>query len=857
MTRARHPFAAFLFAACAALLSACGGGQADPPPPPEPGGGPAPTLTITQHPQSLSVTAGQSATFTVAASGTTPIAWQWQRDGADIQGATSTTYTVPATTLADSGATFRAVASNVAGSATSNSATLTVTAAAPVLTITQQPANLTVTAGAQASFTVAATCSSGTLQIQWQRGGVDIPGATAATYAFASVIGDNGAQFRARLDCSGQAATTSNSATLTVNAPGGITLALLPVTGLRAQAQIGGMTAVDQLPDGSYAFVSSHRVKRLAADLLSIVPIAGGQGNGSADGAADVATFNQPRGLAHDANGVIYMADTENHLIRRIGTDGAVTTIAGLAGASGEVDGTGSAARFNRPWGIALGPDGDLYVADIDGARIRRVTTAGVVTTYAGSSVGYADGAPLAAQFQQPASLAVAPNGDVYVAERATHRIRRIVRSGNAAGSVETFAGSGSVTTPGVDAVGTAAGLPVPEGLFIRGNVLSLRDLGGLIRQIDLTTRAVTTLTGSRTLGEGYADGPPGQARFRSLGFGLAPAPNGGMIALDDLAIRSIDAAGNVTTIAAANVFDQTPEGTGVLAQLEFAVAINRSNGLVVDPTNGTVVVAENGSTLRRIASNGAVSLVAGLNGGYHGVVDGVGSAAQTADLGISLATAPNGTLYFGDSYVLRRVATDRTVTTVAGSRTEFGAVDGNAATARFNRLFGLAVGPNGDVFVADAGNAAVRRVDAVGNVTTYAGVLGQGTALIDGPIATARFTGPRQLAFEPGGSLLVVDNGVLRRISADGSQVSTVAGVGGQLLTVAVAADGTIFYADVNGLWSLAPGSSTPSWLIRATGTNTLGSNPTLYGIQSLAILGPKQLVMISGSQLLVATLP
>src|SRR5204862_579897 len=120
-------------AALCALLVACGG-SADAPPPPEGGAGPV-APTITQQPVDLTVTVGQPASFTVAATGTAPLSYQWQRGGVDIPGATSTTYTIAATVLGDSGATFRAVVSNVAGSATSNSATLTVTAAAPVLTI--------------------------------------------------------------------------------------------------------------------------------------------------------------------------------------------------------------------------------------------------------------------------------------------------------------------------------------------------------------------------------------------------------------------------------------------------------------------------------------------------------------------------------------------------------------------------------------------------------------------------------------------------------------------------------------------------------------------------------------------------
>ena len=447
----RRMFALATAAVCL-VLAACGG-SADAPPPPEPAASAAGVApTITQQPANLTVTTGQTATFTVAATGTAPLAYQWQRNGADIAGATTTSYTTAATVLGDSGAVFRARATNAFGSATSNSATLTVGASAPVLTITQQPTNTTVVAGTSASFSAAATCSSGTVLVQWQRGQsptptfVDIAGATVLTYTLTTAIGDSGAQFRANFSCSGQSAATSTAATLTVTPPGSVTLSLLPLVGLRDQAEIPSATGIDQDAADSFTFITGNRIKRLGADLLSIVPVAGQQFSGAADGAAAVASFNQPFGLTHDAAGNVYVADSGNSTIRRIAPDGTVTTLAGLAGSSGTTDGTGAAARFDSPAGIALGPDGDLYVADRNSHLVRRVTSAGVVTTYAGSSVGYLDGAALTAKFNSPWGVAVAANGDVLIADTSNNRIRRIVRAGTVAGAVETLAGSGAGT---------------------------------------------------------------------------------------------------------------------------------------------------------------------------------------------------------------------------------------------------------------------------------------------------------------------------------------------------------------------------------------------------------------------------
>ena len=172
--------------------------------------------SITTQPANQTVTAGQTASFAVAASGTTPLSYQWRKNGANISGATSSSYTTPPTTSADDGAQFMVVVSNTAGSITSNAATLTVTPAAVAPSITTQPANQTVTAGQTASFTVTA---SGTtpLSYQWQKNGANISGATSSSYTTPpTTSADNGAQFTVVVSNTA-GSITSNVATLTVN----------------------------------------------------------------------------------------------------------------------------------------------------------------------------------------------------------------------------------------------------------------------------------------------------------------------------------------------------------------------------------------------------------------------------------------------------------------------------------------------------------------------------------------------------------------------------------------------------------------------------------------------------------------
>ncbi|MEO8525410.1 MAG: hypothetical protein ABI460_11875 [Caldimonas sp.] len=867
-------FRAAVFGMCT-LVAACGG-RTDAPPPIDLGGaGTAPT--ITRQPVDETVAIGQTAMFSVTASGDATLAYQWQRGGTAIAGATADSFTTPATALADSGAFFTVVVSNGVGSVTSTAATLTVSAIAPVLTITQQPMGVGVVTGAMASFTVAGTCSSGTLGVHWQRsqGGAafaDIAGATAATYGVATTLADNGAQYRAVLDCSGQSATPSSTATLTVTAPGTVTLTPTPVIGLSSGLAVTAQAyGIDQVADGSFVFVSGSQVQRLSADLSIITPVAGAYFAGSADGPAATASFSGAEGVVHDGAGNLFVTDSGNHTIRRIATDGTVTTIAGMAGVSGSADGAGSAARFNNPVGIALGPDGDLYVADTQNHLVRRVTVGGVVTTYAGSTQGYAEGPAATAQFNMPSGIAVASNGDVIVTDFANSRVRRIVRAGNAAGSVETLAGNGTSTAPYPDGVGTAAVIRDPSGIVLRGNTVVLQDLGGLLRQIDLATAAVTTITGARTLGAGYADGPLGAARLGGAG-GIALAPNGGyVVATPSGGIATVSAAGDVRTIATARAFGVVPGGTGVLAQMPLALykqnTVNIPQGVGVDPA-GNIVLAEGlENDVRRISPTGAVTLVAGLAGSTGNGVDGTGSAAQFRSIGPSIVSDGAGVLYVADSNAVRRIGTDNAVTTLAGSIATSGALNGLGAAARFSVVAGLAVGPSGDVFACDPNNHAVRRIDAAGNVTTYFGVLGQ-TGNADGPVATARLNFPSSLAFMPDGSLLVADYGSVRRITPDGSSITTIYTVTGAAAAgkIVLAPDGSIYFGgDVSnllshGLYKLAPGASTPTVVVPWDSLGPrLGSDSSVRvnSIDGMALLGPNQLVVLTGGQMITISVP
>ncbi|MBC7975575.1 MAG: hypothetical protein H7138_11385, partial [Myxococcales bacterium] len=688
----------------------------------------------------------------------------------------------------------------------------------------------------------------------------------------ATAIADSGARFRAALDCSGQSAATSATATLTVNNPAAGVLVPVAITGLREPANITMARGIVREPGGSHAFVSANTIRRLSADRLSITLIAGSTANtvgSTVDGVGDAARFDQPWGITVDPAGTLYVTERNGQTLRRIAVDGTVTTIAGSPQASGSTDGTGSAARFSAPQGVAIGPDGDLYVADAGNSRVRRVTAAGVVTTYAGTSSGYLDAAAASARFSFPVGIAVASDGSVYVSDAGNHRVRRIQRSANAAGNVDTLAGSGNASYPDTaDGTGTAAVIVAPGQMALSGSTLYVRDNAGLVRTIDTGSAVVATLAGTVTDAiTPLADGPRGAAKIdRAVnGPGVAPGANGGVLITDNNigAVRSVDASGVVVTLAIA--YDPygasvPPDGTGVLAQAPLSFAFPTAIAAAPD---GSIVVGSV-STVRRIAPSGTVSPIIGL---LRANIDGTGSAAETLAASQALTVDASGVIYFADASNVRRIDAGNATTSFAGAAAVSigdtsgqGAVDGAPAAARFSsEVSELTRGAGGDLYAADLFNYAIRRIDAAGNVSTYAGALGQ-KAAVDGPRATARFTGPLDVAYAPDGSLWVLDGlagtaaGLIRRVAPDG----TVSTLPTRAFHLEVDPAGTIYVISETGdLASVNPTTGALTVLIARGAQLTFGSNPRLGGTTSFTVVGVKQLLMVSDAQLVRATLP
>ena len=271
--------------------------------------------------------------------------------------------------------------------------------------------------------------------------------------------------------------------------------------------------------------------------------------SGAANGTGTNAIFNDPAAMVADENGNLFVADSRNHAIRKITPGGLVTTFAGQLGVAGNANGTGTNAQFNSPCGLTFDQAGNLYVSDTGNGTIRKITSAAKVSTFAGVAGvgGFLDGAAGVALFSSPLGLAVAPNGTVYVADSGNHCIRKI-----SGGVVSTFAGFPQVWGS-VDAQGTNAQFNGPVGLAFdsRTNLFVSDANNDTIRKI-APDGTVTTFAGVAGL-DGAVDGDVNSARFRSPAE-LAFDRKGNLFVADSLnqTVREISTNGIVSTVSGA-----------------------------------------------------------------------------------------------------------------------------------------------------------------------------------------------------------------------------------------------------------------------------------------------------------------
>src|SRR5438132_1302218 len=498
-------------------------------------------------------------------------------------------------------------------------------------------------------------------------------------------------------------------------------------------------TAVDGAGNVYVADTYNYTVRKItpAGVVTTLAGLAGE--DGSTDGTGSYARFSYLFGIAVDGAGNVYVTDLSN-TIRKITPAGVVTTLAGTPGVHGSADGTGSAARFNYPDALTVAGT-TLYVAEAYNSTIRKVTSTGVVTTFAGTAgaFGNVNGTGSAVRFNSPYGVAATSTGIIYVADSGNHDIRTITP----ARGVTTFAGSATTDGGGIgsaDGTGRIARFNYPNGVAVTGTTVYVADTyNHTIRKIT-SNGVVTTLAGAAGV-FGSADGTGSGAQFH-LPFGVAADKAGNLYVADysNSTIRKITSAGVVTTLAGTAGVIGSADGTGSAAQFfyPFAVAVDGAGNVYVADTNNY--------TVRKITPAGVVTTLAGL-AGNHDYADGIGSNAGFGNL-FGIAADSAGNVYVADNTysTIRKITPGGVVTTLAGTPGISGSADGTGSAARFNSPRGIAIDSTKNLYVTDQNNQTIRKITPAGVVTTLGGVAGS-YGIGDGTGPSARFMNPAGIA--------------------------------------------------------------------------------------------------------------
>jgi len=475
-----------------------------------------------------------------------------------------------------------------------------------------------------------------------------------------------------------------------------------------------------------------------------------------------------------------------------VNSSGTLTVVAGngLAGFAGD-GGPAVDAELHTPSAIAVDSSGNIYIDDYFNCAIRKVTkSTGVITTIAGigpESCGYTgDGGPAtSAELNYPIGVAVDSSGNLYIADTLNQRIRKITAS---TGDISTIAGDGTKGFSGDGGPATSAELSNPTSVALdsAGNVYIADDANFRIRKIAASTGKISTIAGDGT--EGYS-GDGGEATNAEISgvSGIAVDSSGRVFIGDsgNCVVREVKLTGIISTVAG------TPRtcgysgdgGPATSAQLNtiYGLAVNNSDVLyIADSLNNRVRKAAVGGDITTVAGNGSPGYTAGTT-----------ATEASLFLPQSATPDGSGNVYIADTYncVLRKVNASGDITTIAGtpSTSSFTSNCGYsgdgvpASSAELNYPRKVITGPSGDLYIADEGNCVIRKITlSTGDISAVAGTPGTcGDAGDGGPATSAQLQDPEGMAFDSSGNLYIADTGncLIRKVTASTGDISTILG--------------------------------------------------------------------------------
>lgn len=645
-------------------------------------------------------------------------------------------------------------------------------------------------------------------------------------------------------------------------------------------------------------------------------------------GPATSARLNRPLAMAADRAGNLFIADTGNHRVRRVAPNGIIVTVAGNGspGFSGDA-GPAASAQLHGPRGLAVDSGGNLFIADVDNHRVRKVSPDGIIATVAGNgSVGLTgEGGPATSSPLFPAGVAADGVGNLYIAD-SNSRVRKVSRDG----IITTVAGNGTNGFSGDGGPATSAQLLNPVGvtadgagnLFIadRGSIRKVSP-GGIITSVwpghvnyrfnptgvaldgagnlfvaDSGNRifrvspdgSIATVAGKEgiwafthlpyTLSGDSGDGGPATGAQLAWPTGVAVNSAGDLFIADPGRVRKVSRAGIISTVAGDGRWGYSGDGgPATSARIggppfggPFSVAVDAADNLFLSETYVGFDGSQGGNRVRKVSPTGIITTVAG-DGRYAFSGDGGPAAGAQLNGPAGVVADGAGSLFIADSgnNRVRKVSSDGIIATVAGNGSYGGfSGDGGPATgAELSRPLGIAVDGAGNLFIGSSvdgseggfGYGRVRKVAANGIVTTVAGKGKYGFSGDGGPATGAELSVPIGVAVDRAGNLFIADvhNNRVRKVSPDGI-ITTVAGNGAagfsgdggfaenaqlnQPEGVAVDREGNVYIADTE---------NHAVRVLRPTNRSVLISAVVDAASQSANPISPGKIVVIHGTSL------
>jgi sugar lactone lactonase YvrE len=504
-----------------------------------------------------------------------------------------------------------------------------------------------------------------------------------------------------------------------------------------------------------------HRIRKIATNgVISTYAGTGISGYSGDGGPATSAMVSYPVGVALDSSGAVVFADFGNNRVRRIDSSGKISTIAGngTAGSSGD-GGPATSASLHGPIWLAYDSTGNLYFSDILNNEVRKVDTTGTITRFAGnvSTPGFCgDGGPAtSACLRSPRGLATDASGNVYISDSFNNRVR-VVNSG---GTINTFAGNGTYGDSGDGGQATNAEVGKPFGLSYQGGILYIANgAHSRVRGVTISTGVIEPFIGSTTGYDGDHHAP--SATRLDLEGGIVALSSSSMLVLDrgNARLRQLSA-GVVKTIGGGFIGD---------GNLGTAASFVVPEDIAFDSAGNLFVADSYGHRVRKVDTTGKISTVAGTGvSGYTGD----GGAATSAKLYFPQAVAVNAA---GDIFII-----DQSDTLIRKVDKATGNISTFAKNANFGQLYGLALDGSGNLYAVDDLACVVWKFNSAGNATIVAGVASQCGYNGDSIKATTAWVIPSGLTFDSSGNMYIADlNNRIRKVSTLGI-ITTIAGNG------------------------------------------------------------------------------